>query len=118
MALTMDIEAIYQQAFQLRCEGRYPEAQALIQQVLAVNPAHVDAKHQMGLIQGFIGDFEGSLVTLQELSAHVPDNLDIRYDLAMTQMMLGMYEEGCANLRAILAVNPGHEKALQQSTYC
>ena len=116
--MTMDIEQTYQQGFQLRCEGRYSEARPVLQRVLAANPAHANAKHQLALIQGFEGDFDGSLAALQQLSSQFPANLDVRYDLAMTQMMLGMYEEACAHLRHILQVNPGYEKALQQATYC
>jgi len=32
--------------------------------------------------------------------------------------MLGMYEEACAQFRYILSVDPTHEKAAQQATYC
>jgi len=116
--MTMDIEQAYQQGFQLRCEGRYAEARQALQRVLAVNPAHINARHQMALIQGFEGDFDGSLAALAQLSAQAPTNLDVKYDLAMTQMMLGMYEEACALFQQILAVNPTHEKTLQQTMYC
>ena len=116
--MTMDIEQTYQQGFQLRCDGQYAQAREVLSRVLQADPTHVDARHQIGLIQGFEGDFDGSLVTLEGLSKQYPNNLAVRYDLAMTQMMLGMYEEACENLRYILSINPTHEKALQQSTYC
>jgi tetratricopeptide (TPR) repeat protein len=115
---TMDIEETYQLGFQLRCEGSYAGAREAFEKVLSLDPSHIDARHQMGLIQGFEGDFDGSLTTLQGLSGQYPMNLGVRYDLAMTQMMLGMYEEACENLRYILSINPTHEKALQQSAYC
>ncbi|AIE83595.1 tetratricopeptide repeat protein [Fimbriimonas ginsengisoli] len=116
--MTMDIEQTYQLGFQLRCDGRYAEAKQVFERVLSANPGHIDSLHQVALIKGFEGDFDGSLADLEKLSAQSPQNLTIRYDLAMTQMMLGMYEEACSNLRYILSVNPTHEKALQQSTYC
>jgi cytochrome c-type biogenesis protein CcmH/NrfG len=116
--MTMDIEQTYQEGFQLRCDGRYPEATQAFQRVLAKDPNHVPTRHQMALIAGFQGDFDGSLAALQALTVQVPNNLDVRYDLAMTQMMLGMYEEACANLRMILQVNPNHEKAQQQAAFC
>lgn len=114
----MDLESIYQQGFALRCEGRYPEARTELMKVLSVDPSHLRARHQIGLIQGFEGDFEGSLATLESLAKQHPNDLDVKYDLAMTQMMLGMYEEACGHLREILAVDPTHEKALQQVSYC
>jgi len=117
-AMTMDIEQTYQSGFQLRCDGRYDEAKLAFQRVLAVDPGHIDARHQMALIAGFVGDFDGSLAALEGLCRQAPANLNVKYDLAMTQMMLGMYDEACANFREILAKNPKHEKALQQITFC
>lgn len=71
----------------------------------------------MGLIQGFEGDFDGSMSTLAEVVAANPNHLSARYDLAMTQMMLGMTDEAVSNFREILKQNPEHEKALQQIAY-
>jgi len=116
--MTTDIDQAYQRGFQLRCDGKYAEARLELQKVLSAEPSHVNALHQIGLIQGFEGDFDGSLATLQALNNRVPNHLDVRYDLAMTQMMLGLYEEACANFRYILSMNPVHEKTLQQITYC
>jgi tetratricopeptide (TPR) repeat protein len=119
MSLTMDeLEQIYQRGFELRCEGRYGEARAQLQQILAKDPGHIRAKHQMGLIQGFEGDFDGSLETLQSLTLIAPRNVDILYDLAMTQMMLGLQDEACANFRQILAIEPSYDKAAKQLVYC
>ncbi|RYG29229.1 tetratricopeptide repeat protein [bacterium] len=114
----MDIEALYKQGFDLRCAGSYAEAQQVLTRVLSMNPAHIGARHQMALIQGFEGDFDASLASLDGLSRQYPENIDVRYDLAMTQMMLGMYEEACGNLKRILAVAPAHDKAAQQVIYC
>ena len=115
---SMDINAEYERGFQLRCEGNYGEAMAAFQRILTVDPGHLKAKMQVGLIYGFQGDFDASLAALSELATSNPTNLDVRYELAMTQMMLGMFEEGCANFRYILSVDPSHEKALQQAAYC
>jgi len=113
-----ELEAIYQRGFQLRCEGRYGEAKLELNQVLAQDPGHIDARHQIALILGFEGDFDGSLLSLTNLSAQAPSNLEVLYDLAMTQIMLGMSDEACANFRKILAIDPGHKKAGQQVIYC
>lgn len=114
----MDINSEFERGFQLRCEGNYGDAKVVFQRILAQNPDHIKARLQFGLIQGFEGDFDGSLATLADLATKNPGNLDVKYELAMTQMMLGMYEEGCANIKQILAVDPTHERALQQAAYC
>jgi tetratricopeptide (TPR) repeat protein len=114
----MDVEALYQEGFRLRCDGRYGEARQALERVLTLDPRHVKARHQIGLILGFEGDFEGSAVALQQLATEVPRDADVLYDLAMTQMMLGLMDEACANLKAVLAIDPVHENALRQAAYC
>jgi Tfp pilus assembly protein PilF len=114
----MDVETLYNTGFAYRCSGQYGEAQEQFKRVLEVDSTHKQTLHQMALIAGFLGDFDGSLVALQDLSAKYPADNDIRYDLAMTQMMLGDYDSGCLNLKKILATDPSHEKALQQAVYC
>ena len=117
-AIMGEIEAIYQRGFQLRCEGKYAEAKSELQRVLASNPSHIEARHQMGLILGFEGDFDGSLEALTVLSRQFPSNQDVVYDLAMTQMMLGLFDEACANFKKILSIDPNHERASKQVIYC
>ena len=95
----MNPEALYNQAYQLRCNGQYAEAQSLLQRVLQMDPGHVNAQHQIALIQGFQGEFDESLAMLGKLSAQFPKNLEVKYDLAMTQMMLGMQDEAVRELQ-------------------
>jgi Flp pilus assembly protein TadD len=119
MSTTMnELDILYKRGFDLRCDGRYAEAKAVLTTVLAKDPTHQGAKHQIALIQGFEGDFEGSVEALSKLSVQAPRNLDVLYDLAMTQMMIGMSNEACANFRKMLAVDPHNEKASKQLIYC
>lgn len=114
----MDVEEVYQRGFAYRCEGRYGEAQAEFDRVLAISPRHANARWQVGLIQGFLGDFDGSLDTLAKLVRECPNHVNARYDLGMTMMMLGMQDEACAEFRAVLALDPSHENAKRQLVYC
>lgn len=114
----MDIAATYQRGFDLRCEGRYSEAKRELQTVLASEPGHVLARWQIALIQGFEGDFDGSLAALSILCEANPTQVEIRYDLAMTQMMLGMNDEACANFREVLRLDATYDKAKKQLVYC
>lgn len=113
----MDVEAVYRRGFELRCEGRYSEARAEFQTVLASDSRHCEARWQLGLIQGFEGDFEGSLETLKALVAEYPENVNVRYDLAMTYMMLGYVDEAGGEFREILRLSPSHENAKKQLAY-
>lgn len=114
----MNAQELYEKGFDLRCSGAYGEARAIFQQVLGLEPGHADARWQMGLIEGFEGDFDGSIATLSKLVEEIPTHTNARYDLAMTMMMLGMDEEACAQFQEVLRQNPTHEKALQQIVYC
>lgn len=114
----MQDEELFENGFELRSCGKYAEAREVLAELLRRDPRHVGALHQIALIQGFEGDFDGSLAALDALATANPQNVDVRYDLAMTQMMLGMYEEACSNLKQILAAHPDHDKASQQVVYC
>ena len=118
VTVKMDANQLYEQGFQLRCDGQYGAARMIFEQVLAQNPDHTDSKWQIGLIQGFEGDFDGSLETLHKIVSQNPQHENARYDLAMTMMMLGMADEACAHFHEILRTNPDHEKARQQVVYC
>ncbi len=83
-----------------------------------MDPNHADARWQMGLIQGFEGDFDGSILTLQGVVDSSPKHVKARYDLAMTQMMLGMMDEACANFQEVLNQDPTHDDANRQIIYC
>jgi protein O-GlcNAc transferase len=117
----MDIEGTYERGFDHRCNGRYPEARMELEKVLAAVPQHANARWQIGLIQGFEGDFDGSLATLKSVVNSHPDHFPARYDMAMTMMMLGEFDEACAQFKLIVEYDPGSEasrKAQQQLAYC
>lgn len=114
----MSVEAIYSEGFQLRCEGRYREARSAFERVVAVEPSHTGARWQLALIQGFEGDFDGSLEALKSLHEEHPENQDVLNDLGMTYMMLGFTEEACTAFRRLMAINPDHENANRQMVYC
>lgn len=114
----MSVQEQYDRGFGLRCEGRYGEALMAFQQVLASDPGFWRARWQVALIQGFQGDFDGSLDGLKKIVAEFPDELEVRNDLAMTYNMLGYSDEACAEFHEILRRNPDHENAQRQIKYC
>lgn len=114
----MSVQEAYDRGFELRCEGRYGEAKLAFLQVISMDPEHLKSKWQLALIQGFEGDFDGSLESLKQLVALSPGNVDVLNDLGMTYMMLGYQDEACETFRQILAINPDHENAVRQSKYC
>lgn len=114
----MSVEDLYAKGFEARCDGRYDDAMAAFGQILRSNPGHSDSTWQVGLIQGFQGEFELSIETLRSVVQTNPDHNRARYDLAMTLMMLGEMDEACDHFREVLRRDPNHEDAQRQAVYC
>lgn len=85
--------------------------------MLDIDPGHANARWQLGLIQGFEGDFDGSLMTLEAIVRDFPRHEGALYDLAMTEMMLGMNDEAKHHFMALLSINPTHENAQRQLAF-
>ena len=85
----MSVQEAYDRGFELRCEGRYGEAKLAFLQAISIDPGHLKSKWQLALIQGFEGDFDGSLDAVRQLTVLRPGNVDVLNDLAMTYMILG-----------------------------
>src|SRR5438067_1037541 len=92
-----------------KIDGRYEEAVAELDQLLSEDPNSSDGHHQMGLVQGFVGDFDLSLEHLQRAVTLAPARIDIRTDLALTYSMLGMYEEAAVEFKEVLVREPGNK---------
>jgi len=97
-----------------KIEGRYDEAVTELQQVVQDNPSHAEARHQLGLVYGFIGLFVSELERAASLD---PDNILARNDLALTYTMLGMYEEAKTEFARVLERDRQNDVALRNLTY-
>ena len=100
-----------------KMEGRYEEATVAFQSLLDENPDHPEALHQMGLVLGFIGEFDQSLVALERAALLAPGSVLARNDLALTYTMLGRYEEAKAEFGRVLEQDQGNDVARRNLTY-
>lgn len=100
-----------------KLEGRYDEATTEFRDLLSENGDHAEAHHQLGLVLGFIGDFETSLAELEYATRLDPGNTLSRNDLALTYTMLGMYDEAKAEFARVLAQDQGNDVARRNLTY-
>jgi tetratricopeptide (TPR) repeat protein len=96
-----------------KIDGRYEEAASELAQLLEEDPNSSDGHHQIGLVYGFIGDFDVSLEHLQRAVMLAPSRIDARNDLALTYSMLGMYEEAAGEFKEVLARDPENKRALE-----
>ena len=115
--MATEIDEQYEIGFAHRCSGAYAQARVAFENVLKVEPEHLNARWQIALIEGFEGDFDGSVAQLRSLSKEAPEELDLRFDFAMSAMMIGEFDEACVEFNAIVAIDPTH-KAKDQLMYC
>jgi tetratricopeptide (TPR) repeat protein len=66
------IEAYYQNGLKLHGAGRLPEAEQAYRQVLAVQPAHADAMHMLGVLASQCGQPQAALACLDRAIALKP----------------------------------------------
>ena len=111
------IEERLQIATSLRVEGRYDEAEEILQAILGEEPDNTQARREWGLILGFVGRFEESIEELRRVVEADPGWLEARNDLAMSYAMIGMVDEARAEFELILEVDPTNAMALRQIVY-
>lgn len=90
--------------------GRYEEALALYKEIIAEDPTLTDARVEIGLVYGFIGEFDLSLETLKEASEQNPHSAYAQLSLGKTYMMLGMYDESIPPLKKVLTLTDADPK--------
>ncbi len=100
-----------------KIEGRYGEASTEFQSLLDENSDHAEAHHQLGLVLGFVGEFDHSLMSLEQATRLDPTNTLARNDLALTYTMLGMYEEAKAEFARVLEQDQANDVARRNLTY-
>ena len=105
------IEERLEKGVAYKIEGQYEEAVRELRGLLAETPDHARAHHELGLVLGFTGDFDGSLAALARAVELDADGIKARTDLALTYCMLGRYEEAKVGFETVLAADPENETA-------
>lgn len=110
-------EKQYFYAVELKNEGRYVEARAELEAVVASEPENADAHWQLGLVYGFMGLFDESLTELITAVRLDSTNLELHNDLGLTYCMLGMWNEAKAEFEYVLSADPENEVARKNISY-
>jgi len=105
------VEERLQRGIARKIAGEYPEAERELRAVLAAVPDHGIAHHELALVLGFTGDFDGSLAELSRAVELLPKEIKPRLDLAKTQCMLGEYEAAKQSFQAVLDADPENDEA-------
>lgn len=107
----------FERAIALKSEGLYSDALQCLRALAQETPGDAELHHQIGLILGFSGEFEGSLAELRHSVELSPSNTLVRNDLALTYTMLGMYDEARVEFANVLEHDRENQVAIRNLQY-
>jgi tetratricopeptide (TPR) repeat protein len=90
----------------LSAQGRNPEAEELLKQVVTAYPQNADAAYSLGLLQVEMGKAEDGARQLERSVELAPRNARARYNLGLLQQQLGRPAEAETMLKAALELEP------------
>jgi predicted O-linked N-acetylglucosamine transferase (SPINDLY family) len=92
--------------------GRWPEAKAVLEAVLARHPEHAQAWNLLGAVRHKQGDYGPAIQAYQRAAALMPQLAEPYVNAAMVFMQLRRPEETITHARQALALDPNHPIAL------
>ena len=93
-------------------QGRLAEAEPLYRQVLAIDPAHFDALHMLGVVHAQQSQHPQAIETLRLALQIAPDNATAHCNLGNALRGFRRPLEALANYDRALQIDPGYEDAL------
>ncbi|MGA2443739.1 MAG: tetratricopeptide repeat-containing glycosyltransferase family protein [Tepidisphaeraceae bacterium] len=87
------------------------EAEQLYRQVLAQQPKHVDAMHNLAVISLQVGRYDLALDLIRRTIALNPSNPEAHYNLGKALTDMGQLHEGVTSLRQAIRLKPDYAEA-------
>ena len=69
-----DVQELYDKAYDLLCDGKAEEAIAAYQAILAIDPTHIEAVHDLAHAYADHGMLDEAIVTARRLTELTPDD--------------------------------------------
>ncbi len=95
----------------LEAEGRYAEACAAYEEILAAHPEHLEARFRLALRADLHGDDEAALAHYEALLQQRPVPVAVLLNLGVLYEDRNDYEKACGCYSAILKRDPNHPQA-------
>lgn len=83
----------FDQAYELLCEGKPDEAIAMYKQVLAMDPQHIDALHELAMAYADKDMLDEAIETIKRMAELTPDDPMVYTDLSRFYQRKGMISE-------------------------
>lgn len=91
---------------------RYPQVEALCQQILRADPQQVEALAILGLLYCQVQQYDRAIAPYQQVIALQPDAADAHHNLGLAHAELGQFEPAIAAYRRSLELEPDNPKTL------
>ncbi len=102
---------MFAKAQALHRQGHLELAQAAYEALLAVEPAHADAIHMLGVIAVQMGNPQRAVLLLTQAVAQQPQNAAAHYNLGVAFKDVGQTEQALQSYDWAIALQPGHTQA-------
>lgn len=107
-----DADSRLAEALDLHERGALDQAEGLYRHILALEPNHFMAVHQLGVIQNQKGDHGAAVLTLEKAVRLNPRSSLAHLNLGIAHASLEHFEEALAHYQFSLMLNPGNAETL------
>jgi tetratricopeptide (TPR) repeat protein len=101
-----EAQTLYERAERFRKQGRLKDAKRFYEEVLKLNPRHVDALNNLGVVYLRDKDYSAARQKFDAITRITPDDADPYYNLACLHAVQGEIRQGLAYLRKAISLNP------------
>lgn len=101
-----DIAVSYQKARAFHREGRMPEAGIWYEKVISMDPGHVEALNNRGVLHLHKKNYSAARKCFEKAIRLKPDYVDPYYNLACVSVAQGQPEQGLRYLKKAVSMNP------------
>jgi len=106
------IAPLLAQSVEAHRQGRLDDAEALYRQILALEPAHFDALHMLGVVQAQRSNHADAIVSIGRALELRPDNAAAHSNLGNALRSCQRPQEAVASYDRALRIDPAHVDAL------
>ncbi|MBD3270945.1 MAG: DUF2723 domain-containing protein [Elusimicrobia bacterium] len=106
--ISYDLEA---RGYRLFVDQEYNQAEKIYRYIVHVNPEHVMAYVNLGVIAEKKGNLEESKTWYLKALAVKPDHVEAHYNLSVVYWQMKQWDKVITQLRKVLELNPNHAQA-------
>ncbi|MBN1832921.1 MAG: tetratricopeptide repeat protein [Deltaproteobacteria bacterium] len=103
---TGDAQTLYERAELFRQQGRLKDARRFYEETLKLDPRHVDALNNLGVVYLQEKDYSAAQRQFEAIIRIEPEDADPFYNLACLHAVKGEQRQGLAYLKKAISLNP------------